>query len=509
MLLTGALNKSVGSPLAKKILKRPLGSPHKSPLKKLSISNITKSPGKSPLKEGGKDTPFSSKVFKEWRAKFASKDQNGYHCLVCPKSFSLDSSLKRHYKNVHELVCKCCSMQFAEEHLLKAHHKEKHEYWCFPCNKVFTLRSSLIRHNVQQHGAESPRKQEKGFNVKSEPGETTVFQNAPKGIDFNALDPNVVIPPIDIDYQGLTHEDIAESVLQDESSDTTEKEIAPSNYFENGFNSTGNFADSAGTDNPEETSTLSSLTNDIKPNMAFNAGDEEDQKQQQKRGDGEYPCPECDKMFSNKGNMNRHYNSTHVFPCKVCKQKFVEKQLMEAHYFEEHVMHCPICKKTFSNKGNLNRHMKQNHDQELPKDYKEPTLQKPMKQGTPTKQKQQGPSKMSSPQIKQEHSRLNTNHSNQQVPLQQVMPNPLLGLPTQQRQHNPGYAQQLALNSMAMNNPRVQIPRIDQFHLMMRQQGFFKVEPPQNSIPGESASPPSSGWAAAPQNTGNGWGHQM
>ena len=66
---------------------------------------------------------------------------------------------------------------------------------------------------------------------------------------------------------------------------------------------------------------------------------------------------------------------------KVCKQKFVEKTLMETHYFEEHVMHCLVCKKPFSNKGNLNRHMKQAHGQELPADYKEPTVGKsPMKQ---------------------------------------------------------------------------------------------------------------------------------
>ena len=142
------INNGGASPLAKQVMKKSFGTPKKSPAKTGPFSGTSKSPGKSPLKhlskESGKDTPFSSKVFKEWRNKFASKDENGFHCLVCPKSFTLDSSLKRHYKNVHELVCKCCNMQFAEEHLLKAHHKEKHEYWCLPCNKVFTLRSSLI-----------------------------------------------------------------------------------------------------------------------------------------------------------------------------------------------------------------------------------------------------------------------------------------------------------------------------------------------------------------------------
>ena len=223
------INSTVGSSV---------GSPLKSPMRKLSFSNKTKSPGRSPQKGAGKspmkglinkdiskDTPFSSAVFKEWRAKYGSKDDAGYHCLVCPKSFALDSSLKRHYKNVHELVCKCCNMQFAEEHQLKEHHKEKHEYWCHPCNKVFTLRSSLIRHDVQQHGAESPQK------LKSEQREQDIkfllkfpqvqefpqvrqnmFPSSPSkmvnGGTNPCIDKNVLIPAVDIDYQGLRHEDI-------------------------------------------------------------------------------------------------------------------------------------------------------------------------------------------------------------------------------------------------------------------------------------------------------------
>ena len=109
-------------------------------------------------------------------------------------------------------------MQFAEEHLLKAHHKEKHEYWCTPCNKVFTLRSSLIRHNVQQHGAESPRKTGK---IKSEANNVvpTSF-NSMNNFNPPLVDPNIVIPPVDIDYQGLRHEDIAEDPAEDEDPQT-------------------------------------------------------------------------------------------------------------------------------------------------------------------------------------------------------------------------------------------------------------------------------------------------
>ena len=118
-----------------------------SPLKK-----STASPGKSPGKGlAPADNAFSHRVFKLWKDKFATQDGKG--CQICPgKVFTAESSLKRHYKQVHELVCAQCKMEFPEEHLLKEHHREKHEFWCFPCNKVFTAFSSLKRHNDQQHG---------------------------------------------------------------------------------------------------------------------------------------------------------------------------------------------------------------------------------------------------------------------------------------------------------------------------------------------------------------------
>ena len=492
-------NYGGGSPLVKKVMKKSFGTPNKSPMKKANLSNISKSPGKlTPLKnlskEGGKDTPFSSKVFKEWRNKYASKDESGFHCLVCPKSFTLDSSLKRHYKNVHELVCKCCNMQFAEEHLLKAHHKEKHEYWCTPCNKVFTLRSSLIRHNVQQHGAESPRKQEK---VKSEP-DNAVFANI-NGLNSSNIplvDPNIVIPPVDIDYQGLRHEDIAEDPAEDEDPQTFENVKNEPNYnedFNNQADNTEYFNASSGVDE-ENTSNFEDfsecITNDTKHNVTMSpmGSAHNPRKQQQKRGDGEMQCSECDKMFSNKGNMNRHFNSTHVFPCKVCKEKFVEKQLMEAHYFEEHVMHCPVCKKTFSNKGNLNRHMKQAHDEELPKDYIEPNAGKPVKQGTPTKTNQPKIPKLSSP---------NLAHGNSKIPLMQA--NQKLPLP----HFGPGQPQ-IPPFSHVQDSSNLRFPQPN-----VQQQQNFMDSYPQMYRPAAQNKSIAPNWKHEPVLPGNGWQQQM
>ena len=150
---------SISSPHKKVVNMKAIG---KSPMKKLSCSPLkkmnlcpnkktTNSPGKSPGKGlAPADSAFSNQVYKLWKNKFATEDGKG--CQICPgKVFSAESSLKRHYKQTHELLCAQCKMEFPEEHLLREHQKENHEFWCFPCNKVFTAFSSLKRHNVQAH----------------------------------------------------------------------------------------------------------------------------------------------------------------------------------------------------------------------------------------------------------------------------------------------------------------------------------------------------------------------
>ena len=72
---------------------------------------------------------------------------------MCPggKSFTADSSLRRHYTQSHEQICKTCKMEFSEEHLLQQHYREKHEFKCVICSKLFTAFSSVRRHHEQAH----------------------------------------------------------------------------------------------------------------------------------------------------------------------------------------------------------------------------------------------------------------------------------------------------------------------------------------------------------------------
>ena len=111
--------------------------------------------------------------YKNWKLKFSSKDSNGFHCLVCQgKSFTADSSLKRHFKQVHEQTCKTCKMQFSEECALSQHIKDHHEFRCDICFKVFSANSSLKRHHDQQHGGailnSGRRISQSGFPANSE-----------------------------------------------------------------------------------------------------------------------------------------------------------------------------------------------------------------------------------------------------------------------------------------------------------------------------------------------------
>jgi hypothetical protein len=136
----------------------------KSPMKKENMKSVGggKSPAKTPgklglVKSASTVTSASNVAYKEWKNKFGSQDDQGFHCNMCPeqKTFTADSSLRRHYTQSHEQICKTCKMEFSEEHLLQQHYQEKHEFKCLICSKVFTAFSSVRRHHEQTHPGEA------------------------------------------------------------------------------------------------------------------------------------------------------------------------------------------------------------------------------------------------------------------------------------------------------------------------------------------------------------------
>ncbi|XP_078504813.1 uncharacterized protein LOC144763251 isoform X2 [Lissotriton helveticus] len=75
-----------------------------------------------------------------------------------------------------------------------------------------------------------------------------------------------------------------------------------------------------------------------------------------------YACIECNKNFSQKGELNRH-NRTHTgvrpYACTECEKRFFQKGDLTTHirtHTGEKPYTCTECHKSFNRKGNLNEH---------------------------------------------------------------------------------------------------------------------------------------------------------
>ena len=69
-------------------------------------------------------------------------------------------------------------------------------------------------------------------------------------------------------------------------------------------------------------------------------------------------CVICDKNFDSKEDLEKHYHQ-HMIPCPQCDKTFKNQKDLEKHMQSIHTEHkCVVCGKNFSNKGNLNKHMK-------------------------------------------------------------------------------------------------------------------------------------------------------
>lgn len=123
----------------------------------LSKSFNTPAKGVKPTEKPVIDEKYkvlASDLFKEWKEQYSVSDGIKFDCHKCPevKSFTAPSSLLRHYKQTHEIVCKTCKMPFYDEQMMEAHFKANHEYPCSLCGKVFTAPSSVSRHQKKDHG---------------------------------------------------------------------------------------------------------------------------------------------------------------------------------------------------------------------------------------------------------------------------------------------------------------------------------------------------------------------
>ncbi|XP_045462668.1 gastrula zinc finger protein XlCGF8.2DB-like isoform X2 [Harmonia axyridis] len=77
-----------------------------------------------------------------------------------------------------------------------------------------------------------------------------------------------------------------------------------------------------------------------------------------------FQCPSCERSFSQKGNLLRHYQ-THTgskpFGCKLCGHRFTQKSNLQKHlatHNGDKRFECGVCNKGFVQKANLIRHLR-------------------------------------------------------------------------------------------------------------------------------------------------------
>lgn len=85
---------------------------------------------------------------------------------------------------------------------------------------------------------------------------------------------------------------------------------------------------------------------------------------------GEYPCKECDKIFSSSTKLNGHKRAVHLGikknKCGYCGEKFAERSgkldhLEKVHGMKKPEIKCRICNRTYSSLKTLDGHMRGIH----------------------------------------------------------------------------------------------------------------------------------------------------
>ena len=80
-------------------------------------------------------------------------------CMICGKSFSKISHLKRHIHIIHEgcrdYKCETCGKSFSQAENLKKHihtvHEGHKDYKCESCSKSFSIAGNLMKHIARVH----------------------------------------------------------------------------------------------------------------------------------------------------------------------------------------------------------------------------------------------------------------------------------------------------------------------------------------------------------------------
>ena len=141
--------------------------------KKDMVSRIDNKTMKIPKSRDKKPTPQKPKIICGdcghlfFRVRDLTDHQNGVHlqlklfgCQIdgCDKSFSVNSSLRRHIRIIHEklkpFVCQTCNAEFSTQDQLNGHTNRIHlkiRHQCTQCEKSYPDKSNLRRHFNKKH----------------------------------------------------------------------------------------------------------------------------------------------------------------------------------------------------------------------------------------------------------------------------------------------------------------------------------------------------------------------
>ncbi|XP_050435120.1 zinc finger protein ZFP2-like isoform X3 [Adelges cooleyi] len=271
-----------------------------------------------------KKAPQKNKVnHRNSRIKKYTQNKDGlFYCGICSRTFSLKSSLRRHWR-VHTekkpFKCDICDKTFGRQSYLKTHeriHTGEKPFKCDVCKKCFNVQSNLKTHE-KTHTGEKP------------------FRCVVCGKTFSqqiSLKIHKRIHTGEKPYKCVICEKtfIQQSDLKKHARVHTGEKPYKCNVCKKSF-----------IQQP-----------DLKKHARVHTGEKP------------FKCRVCEKAFIQQSNLKRHariHTGEKPYKCVICEKTFIQQSCLKKHarvHTGEKPYKCDICQKTFIQQSNLKKHVR-------------------------------------------------------------------------------------------------------------------------------------------------------